>query len=232
MLPDYFFEVAASSTGKYHPAYATGSGGLVRHTKAAVKIAHELLSLEQYQAQFGDETIDCMLAALILHDGWKHGTDGSKYTVAEHPAVVADWIKNTPELKDLLDPGHLDMICSCLASHMGQWNTDYKTKREILPKPVTPTEQFVHLCDYLASRKYLTFEFDGDYYRPEDFMTDELHETITAIIVLCKRKVSEDSSIRDELYQLIAENNGGRKNPNSIQDIETAAKIYEIIKEK
>ena len=35
-LPDYFFHVAASSTGKYHPAYALGEGGLVRHTKAAV----------------------------------------------------------------------------------------------------------------------------------------------------------------------------------------------------
>ena len=32
-LPDYFFEVAAASTGKYHPKYAQGNGGLVRHTK-------------------------------------------------------------------------------------------------------------------------------------------------------------------------------------------------------
>ena len=43
-LPDYFFEVAAASTGKYHPKYAQGEGGLVRHTKAAVKIAYELLA--------------------------------------------------------------------------------------------------------------------------------------------------------------------------------------------
>ena len=26
-LPDYFFNVAASSTGKYHPSYALGTGG-------------------------------------------------------------------------------------------------------------------------------------------------------------------------------------------------------------
>lgn len=26
LLPDYFFEVAASSTGKYHPTYAIGPG--------------------------------------------------------------------------------------------------------------------------------------------------------------------------------------------------------------
>ena len=43
LLPDYFFEVPASSTGKYHPKFASGDGGLVRHTKAAVRIAYELL---------------------------------------------------------------------------------------------------------------------------------------------------------------------------------------------
>ena len=40
-LPDYFFEVPASSTGKYHPKFALGEGGLVRHTKVAVRLAHE-----------------------------------------------------------------------------------------------------------------------------------------------------------------------------------------------
>ena len=39
-LPDYFFHVAASSSGKYHPEYALGDGGLLRHTKAAVWIAN------------------------------------------------------------------------------------------------------------------------------------------------------------------------------------------------
>ena len=33
-LPAYFFTVPASSSGKYHPSYALGDGGLVRHTKA------------------------------------------------------------------------------------------------------------------------------------------------------------------------------------------------------
>ena len=44
LLPDYFFEVPASSTGKYHPTFSQGEGGLVRHTKAAVNIANELLN--------------------------------------------------------------------------------------------------------------------------------------------------------------------------------------------
>ena len=44
LLPEYFFEVPASSTGKYHPEYALGDGGLLRHSKAAMRIGYELLS--------------------------------------------------------------------------------------------------------------------------------------------------------------------------------------------
>lgn len=33
-IPDYFWEVGASSTGKYHPQYALGELGLARHTCA------------------------------------------------------------------------------------------------------------------------------------------------------------------------------------------------------
>ena len=43
MLPDYWYHEAASSTGKYHPDYALGEGGLLRHSKAAMRIGLELL---------------------------------------------------------------------------------------------------------------------------------------------------------------------------------------------
>ena len=34
--PSYFWEIGASSSGKYHPKFSQGEGGLVRHTKAVV----------------------------------------------------------------------------------------------------------------------------------------------------------------------------------------------------
>ena len=37
-IQEDFYVRPASVTGKYHPSYANGEGGLVRHTKAAVKI--------------------------------------------------------------------------------------------------------------------------------------------------------------------------------------------------
>ena len=36
-LPDYVWHVGASSTGKYHPEYSLGDGGLMRHQVAVVR---------------------------------------------------------------------------------------------------------------------------------------------------------------------------------------------------
>ena len=58
---EYFFTVPASSSGKYHPDFARGEGGLVRHTKAVVFFTAEFChirvggSLQEYQAHADDE---------------------------------------------------------------------------------------------------------------------------------------------------------------------------------
>lgn len=234
LLPDYFFEVAASSTGKYHPTYAIGPGGLVRHTKAAVSIAHELLSLEMYEKYTSDEK-DLMLTALILHDGWKHGKSekAGAYTVAEHPAVCSEWIQETEILSSLLPEEQIEFLCGCIASHMGQWNTDYRTKKEILPKPKTAAQKFVHQADYLASRKYLIYDFGDSYYRPgnspdESKKEDQLNTVKSKIVALCKEKISSGVN-SSELYALIAEKTGGSKNPNSITDVGIANEVLSAI---
>lgn len=164
-LPAYFFSVAASSTGKYHPSYALGEGGLARHTKAAAAIAKDLLGLEMY-GRFTQDEKDIMLTALILHDGIKHGENHSQYVLATHPMDCIAWLKKLDHQR-YLDEDQFGLLCSCIASHMGQWNTDYKTKREIMPKPKTAMEKFVHQCDYLASRKYLEVRFDAINYEGE-----------------------------------------------------------------
>jgi hypothetical protein len=45
---------------------------------------------------------------------------------------------------------------------MGQWSTD-KAGEVILKKPANKRETFVHLCDYLASRKTLEFNFEAQF---------------------------------------------------------------------
>lgn len=161
VLPDYFYEVAASSTGKYHPKYALGYGGLARHTKAAIMIANELFSNHTIQS-FTTAERDMIRVALLIHDGVKHGLNGSKYVIATHPLVVIDYIKEqaaTPgvpnDVLDIINSDVWNQISNNIATHMGEWNYDYKTKEPVLPKPETEMQKFTHLCDYLASRKIL-----------------------------------------------------------------------------
>lgn len=241
LLPDYFFEVSSSSTGKYHPAYALGVGGLVRHTKAACKFADELLRLEMYAAHYSQDERDLMIVALLLHDGWKHGPEAQagKYTVAEHPTVCAGWIKNTDALTSILPAEQIDFLCGCVASHMGEFCTDYRTKKQILPKPKTAAQKFVHQCDLLASRRWLIVDFGDDYYKgpseepksdaaPDTVTNDDLQKTITPIVALCK-KLIDNGVNRNAIYDVIAAKNGGNRNPNSISDINTANEILSAL---
>lgn len=158
LIPDYFWEVAASSTGKYHPAYALGHGGLYRHTLAAVRIAIGMFPLTSYT----DNEKDKIIVALIMHDSFKHGVNYSKYTQANHPVIAAEQVQTYCEmwLPDCCAHDFGKALADLILTHMGQWNTDWKTKKEIMPKPSTSMQRFVHMCDYLASRKYLEFNFE------------------------------------------------------------------------
>lgn len=154
-LPEYFFSIPASSTGKYHPSYALGEGGLVRHTQAAVRIAIELFRTDIFI--YTDDEKDLLISSLILHDGCKSGLDHSKYTLTEHPLIVAKFIKQN---NDILDETNINIIATNIESHMGKWDYDYKNKKKVLPNPKNKMQRFVHMCDYLASRKCLEFNFN------------------------------------------------------------------------
>lgn len=159
-LPDYFFEVPASSTGKYHPEYALGDGGLLRHTKAAVRIAYELLSNPLIGNKYTEEEKELMLIALMLHDGLKSGKEKSKYTKTEHPLLVCEYIKEN-EHNLGMSVENMNFLCEVISSHMGIWNKDFDGN-EVLPVPKTKHQNFVHMCDYLASRKSILLNFDSD----------------------------------------------------------------------
>lgn len=156
IVPKYFWHVQASSTGKYHPQYALGEEGLLRHTCAAVRIAAAIINLDQYNGIFDDVDKDNIIVALMLHDTFKHGEekDGkyNPYSIHEHPLLAAE------KVSERLDDEHKCVIANCIASHMGEW-TESNRSRYVLPKPKTLEEQMVHLCDYLASRKFLEFKF-------------------------------------------------------------------------
>lgn len=149
LTPDYFWQIPASSTGKYHPQFTLGDGGLIRHTKVAVYFAIEMLNLEMWQSIRNDS--DIIISALILHDCCKTG--GEKYTRFDHPILATQFIEDNCISIDIAFK-----LCELIKTHMGQWNTDTRTN-QTLPKPQTAQQKFVHLCDYLASRKKIDFNF-------------------------------------------------------------------------
>lgn len=157
-LPDYFFEIPASSTGKYHPKFASTENGLVKHTKVAVRIAKELLD-NPGPNNFKDNEKDIIIMALVLHDGFKSGVVKEKYTRFDHPLLAADFIRKQKD-NISLNEEELDLITRVISSHMGIWNKDYNGN-EVLPIPKDKYERFVHMCDYLSSKKFINVEFEG-----------------------------------------------------------------------
>ena len=158
MLPEYWFEKAASSTGKYHPEYALGKGGLLRHSKAAMRIGFELLSDPSIGDKYTSREKDLILMSLLVHDGLKLGLPEEKYTRFDHPILMAKFI--VEKQKEIgISKEDAEFMADVIKTHMGPWTTDYDGN-EVLEKPKNKYQNFVHMCDYLASRKCILVPFD------------------------------------------------------------------------
>lgn len=161
LLPEYWFTVAAASTGKYHPEYAQGEGGLLRHSKAAMRIGYELLSDPCIGDKYTDDEKDLMLVSLLVHDGLKLGNPKEQYTRFDHPILMANYLKEKKDELEELTSEEIKFMGDVIKTHMGPWTTDYNGN-EVLERPKTKYQNFVHMCDYLASRKCLLVPFDED----------------------------------------------------------------------
>ena len=145
--PDYFWTDGASSSGKYHPQFAHGIGGTVRHTKATVMFAEELLRMSSY-SYMRAEYKDFVIAACLIHDTNKYGVkDFDKSQYKDHAKNAsksfAEWCEQVFEFT----PHYL--LLNAIESHMGQWSTDREDR------PFTSVDRCVHLADYLASRSFI-----------------------------------------------------------------------------
>ena len=156
-VPDYFWEEGASSSGKYHPKFSQNTGGLVRHTKAVVMFAEELLRMTPYDS-LSDEYKDYVIAACIMHDTKKYGVSGYDKKEYKNHAMNAA-IAFNDYCSDCTDyePHHL--MLHAMAAHMGQWSTNPDDR------PITRIDDCVHLADYMASRRFIDIpELSYDYW--------------------------------------------------------------------
>jgi hypothetical protein len=160
LLPNYFFFVPASSTGKFHPEYTKGVHGLVYHVKAAVHFLNYIFQLKHMKEKYSQREMSCGYTAMLLHDGRKHGEEGkSEFTVFLHPLLISQWLKENEELQGLINNEDLLLICSLCETHMGEWTTQ-KNQKNVLEEPKTDLQKLIHMCDYLSSRHDIEFHFE------------------------------------------------------------------------
>lgn len=167
IVPDYFFEVPASSSGKFHSALECGFGGLVYHTRSVAKIANYLVNLQQYKSKLNEIEKDCIICAALLHDCLKHDWENKTgYSVHQHPMIAAEFIKTDDRLNGILGDEFRILIGDAVASHSGEWTTSKRSKI-VLPTPQTLVQELVHLSDYIASRGDIHILFDGEDSKPK-----------------------------------------------------------------
>lgn len=146
---DYFFEKPASSTGKYHPQYALGDGGLARHSMSVALIMNDILETNCYS--FTRIEKDLLICAAIVHDIKKYGNGTSGFTVKTHPELAGNYVIEESKKANLKSEYAL-FISDAVLTHMGQFGNE---------QPQTDAQKLLHIADCLASRKYLEVDFNA-----------------------------------------------------------------------
>jgi hypothetical protein len=142
-VPSAFWSAPASSTGKHHPSYALGDGGLLRHTLVCLHVARDLAAAYGLTS---DRSMDVITIAAAFHDTYKGGDTGNEpwiETVTDHPIIGRDHLL-------VNEPSTLNAAASVVWYHMSMWGPT--------PTPMgsmAPIASVVSSADYIASRKYL-----------------------------------------------------------------------------
>lgn len=157
--PAYFWECDSSSSGFYHPTVNGEPISLVDHVKSATRILYTLLSHPSIKGKFTQLEIDIMLASIILHDCAKKGVDSEGRTTQHgHPLYVS---LMCPDVVSDLEKEYFTRIVENIVTHHGpyRWREGDPC---VLPAIQTEQQYYVHLADWLASRKLFHVDLDNE----------------------------------------------------------------------
>lgn len=153
-VPDYFWIVQASQSGKHHPKFSSQIGGLVRHTAVAANYAANLYNSKivySLFAPFSREDLSFVLAAILLHDTFKLGYKDNGRTVYSHGSIAADEFYDFATKETTIEKADIKIICDAISSHMGRWGRN---------QPESHIDKYVSLCDYLSAQKEMERFYD------------------------------------------------------------------------
>jgi len=151
-----FWTAPCSSSGKYHPPEDQVEGGVIIHSRKAVRVVIDLFSFFDIQDQLAKDKI---IAAVILHDICKYGMPWGERTDYTHGHIAAKWLQQfIPENKEATV--NIKEVIDLIANHMGIWNKPEPTPA-ITKGSVCGQKEIMHLiiqlADYWASRKWCSF---------------------------------------------------------------------------
>lgn len=159
--PAEFWTAAAGTSSNRHPGYARASRGIIRHTRAVVRITRHLL--EDIGLNTDDHEWQVTIAAAILHDICLRD-DNSRSSRPDHPLRGADLIETIGRgmVRDqAIKTSTVRVVSSLVACHMGRHQG---LRRHIdLPRPLTRIERILSQAVYLAScRDIIVVNIDDD----------------------------------------------------------------------
>ena len=155
-----FFLIPASKSGNYHPQFANTKHGLVKHIKYAVRIAMELFK-DPVITNFTQKEKDIIISALILHDIGKttlRNSGGMFNSYVAHGNIAKKHLEQSmrdsgdSRLLTFLNSNDWNLIGQAIKYHMGEFTTYKEGKVNY-----NYISRFVHMCDYLASRKVIDY---------------------------------------------------------------------------
>ena len=138
--PEGFFSQPAAVTWKYHPLFAHGYGGLVRHTDAVMQGVFQ----DAVKAGFSPEDTDKLLFAAGLHDALRYQQGRPNKTHAGDMAFVLEQLGYNDE-------------ASWIRTHMGKVSKGYGAGE---PEPENKYQKLLADTDFLVSRQYAQFATD------------------------------------------------------------------------
>jgi len=157
--PDYICKCSTASGGKYHPSWANGEGGLIRHTKAVCKLTETIMN---QMPNYDGMDWDVPYVAALLHDMAKYTEKDQKWSHQDHPILMTKTIGKYYEHQPLA-MSELDKmwarISHCVETHMSRWYKD-KTGKRLGTEPSSHETYIVAHADYIASQKWIIINFD------------------------------------------------------------------------
>jgi len=132
-VPNYFFTMPSSTSGKYHPPDEFRKGGLVLHTLRVIEVVK--MFCDMYE--IGGRERDDLIQAAIFHDTFKCGSHGTGRTISSHPLLPGQNLDLSTE------------VASLIRTHSGRFYefVKYEWSR------ASEHQQILHAADYIASRR-------------------------------------------------------------------------------